>query len=422
MLYCVVVMFAALLGCVATGTPIYWGLALGWGIFAWYAQRSLGWRRVFGASAAGLRTAWVVIKTLTLIGVLIGVWMASGTIATIVSVVFELVTPQTFVVMAFVSCAVVSLIIGTSFGTLSVVGVPLMIVARSGHINVDLVAGAIIAGIYVGDRCSPLSSSANLVAAVTHTSLYHNVSQMWRSGWVPLGLSVAGYAWLAWRYPLAKLDMGVLSGLQQQFTLAWWQLLPALIVIVMALMRLPISRAIVVSSVVALGLGYCGQHTSLRVMLEAAIMGFHPAQGVVAGGGIASMLTAIIVVAISCALAGVLNATSGLQQLQQRLVVKAEAPRHRFARQLVISIMAAGFGCNQSVAVILSHTLMQANYQDRKQLAQDIENTGIVVAPLVPWNIAVFVPTTVLAVSFAGYIPYALFLWLLPLWSWWRAR
>lgn len=422
MLYCVGIMFVALLACVVTGTPIYWGLALGWGVFAWYAHGSLGWRKVFSASAAGLHTAWVVIRTLTLIGVLIGVWMASGTIATIVSLVFAFVTPQTFVVMAFVSCAAVSLIIGTSFGTLSVVGVPLMIVARSGHINADLVAGAIIAGIYVGDRCSPLSSSANLVAAVTHTNLYHNVSNMWRCGWVPLGLSVAGYAWLGWRYPLAKLDMQVLSGLQHQFTIAWWQLIPAAIVIVMALMRLPISRAIVVSSLVALGLGYFGQHTSWAVMLEAGLVGFHPAHGVVSGGGIASMLTAIIVVAISCALAGVLNATSGLQQLQQRLVVNQTTPRRRFARQLLVSVLTAGFGCNQSVAVILSHTLMKANYQDRSQLAQDIENTGIVVAPLVPWNIAVFVPTTVLAVSFAGYIPYALFLWLLPLWAWWRAR
>ncbi|MFD1485930.1 Na+/H+ antiporter NhaC family protein [Lacticaseibacillus baoqingensis] len=420
----IVVVFILLLACVLQGWPLAWGLAVGWVVFACGAQQAIGWRQVLAVSWQGLRTAWVVVRTLTLIGALIGAWMASGTIATIVALTFRLVTPSTFVVMTFVICAVVSTIIGTSFGTLSVVGVPLMIVARSGRIDLEVVAGAIIAGIYVGDRCSPLSSSASLVAAVTGTHLSQNVRQMLKTGWLPLGLAVIGYAGLSWRSPLAHLQANLLTALAHDFVLAWWQLLPAAIVIGLAILRRPISESILMSLVVTMLLGHFGQHTPWSTLLWAMLAGFHPAGAhPVAGGGISSMLTAISVVLVSCALAGVLNATSTIQGLEQRMQRQKLTPQRRFWLTGVVALVTAGFGCNQSVAVILTNTLMRPQYgQERQALASDIENTAIVLAPLIPWNIAVFVPTTVLGVSFAGYWPYALFLYLVPLCNWLLAK
>ena len=46
-----------------------------------------------------------------------------------------------------------------------------MVLARSGQVNIDVAAGAIIAGAYFGDRCSPMSSNANWVAALTQPQL-----------------------------------------------------------------------------------------------------------------------------------------------------------------------------------------------------------------------------------------------------------
>ena len=42
-----------------------------------------------------------------------------------------------------------------------------MALARSGGVSVAITAGTIVAGAYFGDRCSPASSSATLVAAAT---------------------------------------------------------------------------------------------------------------------------------------------------------------------------------------------------------------------------------------------------------------
>ena len=39
-----------------------------------------------------------------------------------------------------------------------------------------LLGGAMLSGVYFGDRCSPASSSATLVAAATDTKLYDNLT------------------------------------------------------------------------------------------------------------------------------------------------------------------------------------------------------------------------------------------------------
>jgi len=80
----------------------------------------------------------------------------------------RLIYPQYFVLQPCNNLAFASALLGTSFGTVSTVGV-LMIVAKGADINPHLIAGAIIYGIYFGDRCS-MSSSANLVATLLKLS------------------------------------------------------------------------------------------------------------------------------------------------------------------------------------------------------------------------------------------------------------
>ena len=69
-----------------------------------------------------------------------------------------------------------------------------MLVAHTAGFNEILVGGAILSGVYVGDRCSPMSSSAALVCALTHTDIYGNFKRMLRNGAAPFLLTCAGYA------------------------------------------------------------------------------------------------------------------------------------------------------------------------------------------------------------------------------------
>ncbi len=64
------------------------------------------------------------------------------------------------------------MLIGTSFGTVSAVGIPLVIIGKAAGINLGLLGGAIFSGAYFGDRTSPLSSSLLLLCNLTNLKLF----------------------------------------------------------------------------------------------------------------------------------------------------------------------------------------------------------------------------------------------------------
>lgn len=407
--------FLILVYCVLNQLSLALALLICWLIFAGLALREQSPRQLLQAAWQGAQTSFGVIKTLLLIGATIGVWMAAGTIATIVDTAMVWLNPHWFVLLAFAVCAVVSSIIGTSLGTVSVVGLPLMLIAKSGQGHLNLVAGAIMAGIYFGDRCSPMSSSASLVATVTGTKLFRNIRTMFATAWGALGLTVLGYGWLSWHDPLAQVNQHMLTHLQQQFHLSPWLLLPAALVLGLSLLRRPLFEAIGVSIIATLILGLLIQHVSLLALLQAGLLGLHQG-GLITGGGVISMVNPVIIVFLSCSIAGILNKLQQLQTLKQRLTLPAGHPLKRYGITVLLSLIASMIGCNQSVAVVMTNSLVQQNYpQDKPVLAAELENTSILIAPLVPWNIAAFVPITVLGTSFAGYLPYAFYLYLVPL-------
>ena len=87
----------------------------------------------------------------------------NGTIAYFTYYGIKIIPPKILLLASFTIASIVS----SSLGVGSTVGIILMGIARSGGLNELIAAGAILSGVYFGDRCSPVVSSANLVAAIT---------------------------------------------------------------------------------------------------------------------------------------------------------------------------------------------------------------------------------------------------------------
>lgn len=397
--------------------PLAFALLICWLMFALVAKRQYSLRQIMQQSWHGAKTSFIVIRVLILIGALIGIWMSSGTIATLVYYSFLLANPHVFILLVFVICALVSLVIGTSFGTVSVVGLPLILVAKSGDINLAMVAGAIISGIYFGDRCSPLSSSASLVAAISFTNLFANIKGMLKNSWLALLTTLSGYGLLSYLNPLSHTSNKILDTLHTNFTIHWLLLVPVLIIVILSMFRRPISLSIVISVLVAMILGVTLQHQPLTTLLSSLITGFHPTNAtLIHGGGLTSMLNPMCVVFLSCAIAGLLENLDAFIKLKAALTNPDGSISSRFVKTLVVSLFTGAIGCNQSVSIIMTRTLVKDNYANHDfDLAMDIENSSVLTSPLIPWNIAVFVPLTIIGADFASYIPFALFLYLVPL-------
>ncbi|MGC7870796.1 Na+/H+ antiporter NhaC family protein [Desulfosporosinus sp. SYSU MS00001] len=424
LLFSVLITFVLLLFSTLKGIFIGFPLILCFLNFAGIAhQRGYPLREIMGMSYRGGKKSLLVLRILILVGAITSLWIASGTTPAILYYGMLWMNPHLFIMYAFLISSAVSFLLGTSFGTVSTVGLALMIMAKSGQINSNIAAGAIIAGAYFGDRCSPMSSSANLVAHLTQSDLYANIKGMLRTGTLPFLLSILAYLGLSIYQPLRFTGTTMINEISLLFTLHWIVLLPALAILVLAVFRVDVKISMVVSILLAIIISLKVQHYQVLEILKFVLFGFtlhtnSPLSSILQGGGILSMWKVSVVVYISCCWAGLFAETDILKDLNEFLRT-INSPSARFLMTTLMSLLTSILGCSQTISIVLTHSLMNDVYTNgqssRAQLALDLENTSVPLAAVIPWNTAAFVPSSTLNVSLTGFIPYAFYLYLLPL-------
>lgn len=409
---------------------IYQGIFIGYPLFICYLvfvvlvwKRGYDWRAITRMSYEGGKKTFIVLKIFVLIGAITAIWMASGTVPGIVYYGLKFINPHFFILYIFLITLFVSFLLGTSFGTVSTIGVALIVMAKSSNINIAAATGAILSGAYFGDRCSPMSSSANLIANLTETDLYSNIKKMFTTGIIPLIISCFIYLVISLQQPLECVQSNISQEILRVFSISWIVLLPALIMLLLVAFKVDVKKSMLVSILLASLISITVQRCTLKEVMNYIFFGFNLnvvsfLQDIIKGGGIISMGKVAIIVFVSCALAGIIEGTEMLESVEN-LFKKAKSRYHIFISTIIVSIVTAALGCNQSIAIVMTSQFMKKLYQERNidkyELAVDVENTSVVLSALIPWNIAALVPTTMLMVSATDFIPYAFYLYLIPL-------
>ncbi len=384
--------------------------------------RGFHWMHVIKMVARGFKKSLIVIRIFVLIGLITAMWRACGTIPFFVYYGTQLIYPQFFILFSFLLSCMVSLSIGTSFGTASTIGVVLIVLAQSGQVNLNITAGAIIAGAYFGDRCAPTSSSANLVATLTNTHLYDNIKNMFKTAAIPFIVSVLIYSFFSLQNPMLAGGSSILSEISGNFNLSPFVMLPALIILVLSIMKYDVKLSMLLSVISGAAICLWVQHIPLADVLRYMLLGYTlPAGGsfakIIAGGGLISMVKVVFIVLIASAYSGIFEEADLFHDIQPFLE-KLSRRIALFPTMVITSITTSAFSCNQTLAIILTHQLLHQTYTDNgysnEELAIDIENSVVLIAALIPWSIAVAVPIATLSADI-GCIPYAVFLYLVPL-------
>ncbi|WP_319369830.1 Na+/H+ antiporter NhaC family protein [uncultured Ilyobacter sp.] len=371
----------------------------------------------------GGKKSFIVLQVFSLIGILTSLWIAAGTIPTIVYYGIKFMNPNFFIIYTFLIVSFVSLLLGTSFGTASTIGVAIIVMAKAGNINLAIVTGAIMSGAYFGDRCSPMSSSAILIANLTETDLYTNIKNMLKTGVLPLIISSIFYFILSFDNPIVFTQENIGGSMKEAFSIGLVPLIPAAIIFVASLFKVNVKKSMTISIISAVFISIFLQNHTLLEVINFSIFGFKLENSVKIGnilnrGGIVSMIKAGVVVFISCSLAGIFNRTAMLEKFHG-ISLKSKNRFELFSCTIITSILTGIFGCSQTISTVLTEQFLKDAYKKlgygKDKLALDLENTSIVIAPLIPWNIAAFVPTETLKVNFYSYIPYAFYLYLVPL-------
>ena len=415
--------FTSLLVSLYNGVSLLYPLFLGLGCFTLVSlRRGYVVTDLLRMMGNGSKKSLIVIKIFVLIGIITAVWRACGTIPFIVYYGIAFMSAKYFILSAFLLSCVVSFLLGTSFGTVGTMGVVLIVLAKSGNVDINTAAGAIIAGAYFGDRCSPMSSSANLVAVLTNTKLYINITNMTKTSIIPFVLSIVGYIYLSYENPLAFYNSQIIDEIVNSFDISLFVLSPAVLILLLAAFRIDVKLSMSISILSGIGIALFVQHIPFFQLMKYITIGYSMEKNgffaeIIQGGGLYSMLSVSLIVLISSAYAGIFQGTGLLREIEV-FFEKISAKTNVYSTMVLSSIATAAFACNQTLAVMLSHQITQQLYEKKQlsnyRLALDLENTVIMVSALIPWNIAGAVPAVTLSAD-AGFIVYALYIYLVPL-------
>lgn len=373
-------------------------------LMAYGKFRGFGWKALLKMAASGVPTARNIAIVMLMVGALTALWRTCGTVAYIVDLASGALTPALFLPGAFLLCAAISVLTGTSVGTAATMGVICMSVGNAIGVNSAICGGAILAGSYFGDRCSPVSTSALLVAEITKTNLYDNIRGMIRTGWIAALVTLAIYGALGFFAGSGEnaISTSTANAATSEFDLRWYMALPAISILALALFRIDVKINMLVSILISVVVGF--------------VVGFPVTKMASAAGyGILSMLKLIIVVIISLTYAGLFRGTGILEKLHAGIthLSKKVSP---FGCVVLTAIATCALACNQTLSIVLTNEICTGVMPDEKRRAIAIENTSVIIAPLVPWTVASLVPLGAIGAPTSS-ILFACFLYLVPLLS-----
>ena len=302
-------------------------------------------------------------------------------------------------------------------------GVVCMTMGSAMGVNPLFTGGAVVSGIFFGDRCSPVSTSALLVSELTGTDLYGNIRRMLRSCLVPFVLTCAAYLALGAFSRGGSGAMDVKTMFSGHFTLHWILLVPAPLILVMAAFRAKVKYTLLASAAAAAVCCLVFQKMPVHELIRLMIFGYRSEDPQLAammnGGGFLSMIQVSVIVGISSAYAGIFEGT-GLLLGIKRYVEAVSRKITPFGGILAVSVVTSMISFNQTLAIILTDQLTKDAEPDKEKRALALEDTVVLMAALVPWSIAGNVPISTIGAPMAS-LCLAFYLILVPLWNFARA-
>ncbi len=411
---------AALFVCVALDCSLLVALCFGFFLFFGYGLfKKKTVRQMAGFALSGVKTIRKILLTFLLIGIITAFWRACGTIPYIVYYATSLCAPQVMVLVTFLMCSLISFLTGTSFGATATIGIICVTMANSMGIPILYSGGAVLAGAMFGDRCSPMSTSALLVSTLTKTDLYRNIKNMFKTAVVPFILTCIIYGLIGLLIDTQTQASDVKDIFLTHFNLHPFMLLPPIVIVILSLFKINIRITMAVSIVISGIITLTIQDMSFTTLFQTAIFGFSPQDadlaGLLSGGGLLSMVNVSLIVCISASFSGMFEGTGLLDSLRG-LLVKYSEKTTSFCAICLTSVLTSIIACNQTLAIMMTHQLCTQVEKDDEKLAISLEDTAVVIAPLVPWSIAGAVPLATIGAPIACMLT-AVYLYILPLWN-----
>lgn len=402
------------------------------------------WKEIERGIVHGISLSMGAILILLIVGSVIGTWILSGVVPTMIYYGLSILTPAIFYPAACVICALVSLATGSSWTTAGTVGVALVGIAAAQDLNLGLAAGAIVSGAYFGDKMSPLSDTTNLAPAMAGTDLFTHIRHMvyTTTPSILLALILFAVVGLAMPAPTSASQLeGILVALRENFAIGPHLLIPAALVIILVVRKMPAFPALLIGALIGcvfaiifqqpavLGLANSPEFPRWVALLKGVWISLFDGYRLESGnaaldellsrGGMSSMLSTVWLIISAMMFGGAMETVKLLQKIAASILGLV-----RGVGSLIAATLLTAFGCNvlasdQYISIVLPGRMFRAEYKRRglhpKNLSRALEDSGTLTSPLIPWNTCGAFMAQTLGVATFVYAPFAFFNLINPL-------
>ena len=400
-------------------------------------KNGFSWADIEKAIIHGISLSMGAILILLAVGALIGTWLLSGTVPTMIYYGLQILNPDWFYAAACVICGIVALSIGSSWTTAATIGVALIGISQGLELSAPITAGAVISGAYFGDKISPLSETTNLAPAVAGSELFDHIKYMlWTT--IPsistalLLFLVLGFSESTSASNNAIADLN--QALAMQFNLSVWNLIPLVILLALAIKKTPAFPAVAIGALIGalwafifqqeLILRLAGENVDLltanitviwTALFDGVIIETNQPElnDLLSGGGMSSMLNTVWLIMCALSFGAVLEHLGMLRKFVESILKTVKSVGSLITSTVLTCIGTNVMTADQYIAIVMPGRMFKEEYQRRGLhpvvLSRTLEDSGTITSPLIPWNTCGAYMYSVLLVNPLDYIFYCFF-------------
>lgn len=381
----------------------------------------------------GCRKCSLVIMIMISVGMVVGSWMISGIVPSIIYYGLKLFTPASFLAVGFVICCIVSFFTGSSYAALGTMGVAFMAIGYGMGVNPALVAGMSVSGAIFGDKMSPFSDTTNMAPAAAGTDVFKHIKSMMWTVIPAFVISLILYFIMGLKFSgveagSANSITDIMDVLQETFTISPLLLLIPVITIILVAKKVPAMIALVAGALLGVIVGCIAQPQFTFVEIVTAMANGFKGEfenpdvvRLLNRGGISSMLSTVVYCILALELGEVMVKMGVLQAILAKIKGFIERPANLILATLLTCLATVMLTTSQYMAILLPGEVYSDSYKRAKiapwVLSRTLEDGGTIFAFLVPWSAAAIYTSGVLGVSAVQYLPYTFLALLCPLFA-----
>lgn len=392
-------------------------------------QSGYKWSELEEGIIHAIQMSMQAILIMMVIGMLVGTWILSGIVPTMILYGLQIISPKIFLVATLIICSIVSLACGSSWTTASTVGIALFGISQGLGIPPQIAVGAIISGAYFGDKMSPLSETTNLAPAVAGSTLFDHIKHMVYTTGTSYVITAVIFTLMGLRYGGAQMDTSTLnlitSGISSHFTISPLLLLPPIIVIVMVMKKVPALPGLLAGVVLGGFFAVLFQGASLFSIVESAHFGFASDTGIevvdslLSRGGMDGMMFTVSLIMCAMVLGGVLESSHMIEAISAKILLFIKTSGSLITATVLTSIGTNIVTGDQYLAIILPGKMYGKMYENHrlkpKNLSRALEDAGTLTSPLVPWNVCGAFMASTFGVATFAYLPFCFLNYITPM-------